>query len=417
MSEKNLMQMINDAANQGQPEDQVEQPNKDTQEKPVEESKDLTEENAASENKKSLGIREGHHYERSNNQIPDFLKTAEKIPDYMQAELAQHRRNMSSHSKLTEDDLVYAEGESVDTFKTSNGPLTMLKMRIEVNNAPIYIPINHAGVNYRHLDDLVGQRLKVAIDRFVQTNEGEVGAEYILLGSIQQAEFIIGGTIYSQYLKDKDAVRDVVREGVITQVIYLPEREIEQDGERVTLPNRSAVFVDYHGMTIRIKEDQFHYRSLITPLTQRAFIGEKIKFRFTMISKGDYRDTETAKKDVENGIPVPKGIRYFFVATRLPFVQNPNNKIRARLNHKTVFKAYIVRCDPIKGILVEVAPSWWIKGYLPANAPVQPSQLDATYHTPVVVRLNFVDFTTKSGQCQIIRFPKGVVRRGISEWI
>lgn len=140
------------------------------------------------------------HFERSNNTIPDFLESAEKIPVYMREFVAQHRRRMSSHSKLSEDDLLYAYGESVDTFKTANGNLTMLKMRIEANNAPIYVPMNHAGANYRYLEDLVGQRLKVAIDQFVQTNEAEVDAEYILLGSLQQAEFVIGGTQYSEYL-------------------------------------------------------------------------------------------------------------------------------------------------------------------------------------------------------------------------
>lgn len=407
MPEKNLMQMINESSKQE--EKKIEKDEIKQSDEKIEAPKE--------EKPRSLSIRADHNYVRSNNEVADFLETAEKIPNYMQEEIAKYRRSMSSHSKLTEDDLLYAEGETVETYRFNNTKMTMLKLRIELNNAPIYVPMNHAGANYRYLDDLVGQRLKVAVDHFVQTNEGEVDAEYILLGSIQQAEFIIGGILFSQYEKDKDKVRDEVHEGTITQVIYLPEREVERDGERITLPDRSRVFFDWHGMTITMSEQNFHYRSLITPITERAFIGQKIKFKFTRIRKGDYRDTETAKADAENGIPVPKGIRYFFDTTRLPFIPNPDNKIRTLLNHKTVFKAHIVRCDPVKGILVEVAPRWWIKGYLPANAPVQPSPLDATYNTPVAVRLNYVDFKTHSGQCQILRFPKGVVRKGISEFI
>lgn len=357
------------------------------------------------------------HFERSNNTIPDFLESAEKIPVYMREFVAQHRRRMSSHSKLSEDDLLYAYGESVDTFKTANGNLTMLKMRIEANNAPIYVPMNHAGANYRYLEDLVGQRLKVAIDQFVQTNEAEVDAEYILLGSLQQAEFVIGGTQYSEYLKDPQAYRKEVREGVITQIIERPERMIVEDGERKLIPNRSMVFIDYRGMTIGMREQDFYYRSLITPLHKRAFIGQKVKFMVTRIRKGDYRDSPTAQEDAKNGMNVPRGIRYFFDTTRLPLVPNPSDIVRKKLNHHTIFIAHIVRVDSVKGILVEVAPKYWIKGVLPANSPVQPTALDATAHTPVAVRLTGIDFKTKSGTCQIMRFPKGVARPGIASFI
>lgn len=399
MAKTDLMKMINQTPSES------DQNSNDTKSEKKEKVEDKKEE------------RPKRNYVRSNNTLPNFLEDAEKIPAYMQDLVAQHRRRMSSHSVLTEDDLLYAEGESVNTFKTAQGNLTMLKMRIEANNAPIYVPMNHSGANYRHLDDLIGQRLKVAIDQFVKTNEGEVDAEYILLGSIQQAEFVIGGTIYSDYLKDADSVREKTREGIITQIIERPEREIVQDGKKVMLPNRSMIFFDYHGMTLGMREQDFYYRSLVTPLHKRAFVGQKIKFKITRIRKGDYRDSERAKEDAENGMAVPRGIRYYFDTTRLPFIQNPDDEIKRKLNEKTIFKGHIVRVDSVKGILVEVAPKYWIKGYLPATSPIQPTQLDATVHTPVTVRLNYIDFKSKSGQCQILRFPRGVARAGISEMI
>ena len=182
MSEKNLMDIIVNSS-------------KAKDEKAKEETKQPEEvEENVSDDKKEAKAKEApkeerveRHYVHSKNTIPDFLESAEKIPAYMQGLVAQHRRNMSSNSKLEEKDLLMAEGESVNVFKTNRGNLTMLKMRIEANNAPVYIPQNHAGASYRHLEDLIGQRRAIAIDQFVQTNEGEVDPEYILLGSIQQA--------------------------------------------------------------------------------------------------------------------------------------------------------------------------------------------------------------------------------------
>ena len=383
---------------------------------------DILDEKASSESKKSESTKSEKRtskFVHSSNEIPEFLKAAEKIPSYMQEFVAQHRRRMSSNSKLRNEDLLLAEGESVSVFKTSlNGKrinLPMLKMRLVDNNAPIYVPINHAGQNYRHLDDFIGRRKKVAIDRFVQTNEGEADSEYILLGSIQQAEFVIGGNLYSEFLKDPDKVKDEVREGTVTQIIERPAHKDEETGEWV--PNRSTVFIDYNGLTVGMPESYFHYVSQVTPLSQRTFVGQKVKFSILNITKGDYRDSPAAKQDAEAGMEVPHGIRYYIDITRLPFIPNPSDEIRRKLDNKTTFKARIVGVDPVKGILVEVAPSWQIKGYLPATSPIQPTGFDAYKHTPVTVRLNFVDFKNRSGQCQIIGFPQGVARAGISDMI
>lgn len=405
MSEKNLMDIIAGSSKETEDKKAKEELKKETT-KAEEDRTGTTNESFAEE----------RHYVHSKNTIPDFLEAAEKIPAYMQGLVAQHRRNMSSNSKLEEKDLLMAEGESVNVFKTAQGNLTMLKMRIEANNAPVYIPQNHAGAGYRHLEDLVGQRRAIAIDQFVQTNEGEVDPEYILLGSIQQAEFVVMGTLFSKFDKDPEAVRKQVHEGVITQILERPAHFVEDDGKRILVPNRSMIYFDYHGVSLGMREQDFYYRSQVKTLRQRAFIGEKIQFQITNIRKGDYRDSELAQKDAENGMNVPHGIRYYLTTTRLPLIPNPDDEIRKRLNDHTIFKAYIVRVDTgIKGILVEVAPRWWIKATLSPNSPVQPTPLDQAAHTPVTVRLDAIDFEHKSGRCTIIRFPKGVVRTGISE--
>ena len=411
MSERNLMDIIVNSS-------------KAKDEKAKEETKQPEEvEENVSDDKKEAKAKEApkeerveRHYVHSKNTIPDFLESAEKIPAYMQGLVAQHRRNMSSNSKLEEKDLLMAEGESVNVFKTNRGNLTMLKMRIEANNAPVYIPQNHAGASYRHLEDLIGQRRAIAIDQFVQTNEGEVDPEYILLGSIQQAEFVVMGTLFSAFDKDPEAVRKQVHEGVITQILERPAHYVEEDGKRIFVPDRSMVYFDYHGVSLGMREQDFYYRSQVKTLSQRAFIGEKIQFQITNIRKGDYRDSEVAQRDAKNGVDVPRGIRYYIDSTRLPLIPNPDDEIRKKLNDHTIFKAYIVRVDTgIKGILVEVAPRWWIKATLSPYSPVQPSPLDQAAHTPVTVRLDAIDFEHKSGRCTIIRFPKGVARAGISE--
>ncbi|MFD1287873.1 MULTISPECIES: hypothetical protein [Lactobacillus] len=354
-------------------------------------------------------------YESGDNTIPDFLSKAEKIPSYMQEEVAEHRRRMNSQSSLSEEDLVEAEGESVNTFKIGTKNLTMLKMRIYENNAPIYIPMNHAGTYYRHLDDLVGQRKKVAIDQFVQTNEGEADSEYILLGSIQQAEFTVGNPLYNQYIKEPKQVTSKVREGVITRIVEIPEKIIDSNGERKVVPPRDIVFFDYHGISLSMRGNDFCYLSRVEPLSKRAFIGQKIKFSITRVIKSDYRESQRAKDDVETGLSVPRGIRYIINTTRLPFIPDPADEIRNKLNSRTVFKAYIIGVDPVKGILVEVAPGWSIKGDLSGRSPFKPTSLDAAKHTPVTVILTGINFKTRSGRCTIIKFPQGVARTDISK--
>lgn len=372
------------------------------------------EENKEAENKKSSVER---HYTKGSNTVPAFLESAEKVPSRLQEALAAKKRSTSDrYSELTEDDLLYAEGETVETFNTGNETIKMLKMRVIENDAPIYVPVNYAGANYRNLESFIGRKVRVGITRFVQTNEGEVGAEYIALGSIQEAEFIVAGRLYSQYLKDPDAVKNEVREGTVVQILERPNERIERDNRSITI-YKSIVFVDYKGITLGIRESDFHYPSLVKPLSERVFIGQKIEFRITRIRKGDYQDSESVKADAEEGHPVPQGIRYYVDTSRLSFLKNPDTDIREKLNSKTVFKANIVAVDAVKGILVEVAPFWRIKGYLPASFPQKPTKLDEIEHTPVTVRLNKIDFKTKSGQCQILRFPQGVARAGISDQI
>lgn len=383
----------------------------------AEESTANQDEQVNSEESKTTKSSVERHYTQGTNTVPSFLESAEKVPSRLQETLAAKKRSTSDRSsELTEDDLLYAEGEAVETFNIGNESIKMLKMRIIDNDAAIYVPINYAGANYRNLESFIGRKIRVGITRFVQTNEGEVDAEYIALGSIQEAEFIIAGRLYSQYLKDPDAVKNEVREGTVVQILERPNEYVERDNRKITL-YKSIVFVDYNGITLGIRENDFHYPSLVRPLRERVFIGQKIEFRITRIRKGDYQDSESVKADAEKGNAVPQGIRYYVDTSRLSFLKNPDTDIREKLNSKTVFKAHIVAVDAVKGILVEVAPFWRIKGYLPANSPQKPTKFDEIEHTPVTVRLNRIDFKTKSGQCQILRFPQGVARTGISDQI
>lgn len=329
---------------------------------------------------------------------PDFLDTAKRVPFESQDFVARFKRENNS-GDLDKDKLVWAIGDEVSNFEVRKGYVTpVLKMHLEEDNTPIYVFANEAGASYRHLDNYIDQRIKIAVSTLLDTDEDDEAGNkaYIALGSIRQAEFVTNRYLYNEMQKDPDAFKSETRLGVITQVIDTPSFRF--------------VSFTYEGVQIGMLAKNFYYQSFMTPLSQVAYIGMKFSFKITDIVETTYEDQAGVEADKQNGRPVPSGIMYQIMTTRLPLLDSPDDEVRSKFERQADFKAHIVRCHPVQGILVEIAPGWIVKGILTNNAPLQPTVADEKAHTPVIVRLDSIDEKTHRGRAFILRFPRGIAR-------
>lgn len=330
-------------------------------------------------------------------EVPFFMDVAEKIPYELQDFVASYKRKI--HDSLSPDNLLWAVGEEVTTYEVRKGFVTqVLKMRLEENQAPVYVFAGMAGEGYRHLDNYIAQRFKIGIVDFLETDtkDDEGNEQYIALGSLQQASFTVIGLDYKEYLEDPEAFKAEDRTGVVTQVIDTPDFRF--------------VSFEYKGVQLGMLAKNFYYQSFAHPLSEVAYIGMRFKFRITDIKRVKFEDIASVKEDLDNHRPAPKGLTYQVRTTRLPFLASPDDEVIRLYESGSDFLGNIVRCHPVKGILVEIKPGWWIKGMLSSNSPIQPTIADAKAHTPVVVRIESLNKKDRTGRAYIIRFPRGVVR-------
>lgn len=90
-----------------------------------------------------------HQLMDNKAKAPFFRDEAEKIPFELQGFIAEYKRQINQ--KLTPDNLLWAVGEEVSDFEVRKGlVMPVLKMRVEENDAPVYIFASQAGSNYHH---------------------------------------------------------------------------------------------------------------------------------------------------------------------------------------------------------------------------------------------------------------------------
>lgn len=355
--------------------------------------------------------RRTYTYADRNAGVRDFVEAAESVPEEKLGDLARHRRSMNAD--LTEEDLLTGDAESLEYFKFAGQDVPMLKLRLKKSGLPVYVPQNVAGANFSHMETFIGHSYSVAITDFVNVNEGEVNAAYIILASIQQAEFVVKGELYRDLASTNNAIHEQAvqekREGVVTGLIRL--NNVGGNGQRVPEINHWLVFFEYKGVQFSIPARNYAYLSTIKPVQDQIQIGDHFYFRATEAAKKDFRtDNSAAKRAVESGREAlaPKGIYYDVNATALPFRANPDDDLRVKLNHGTVFLAHVAAYNSIRGLLVEVAPGWVIKGFMgPRFSGINLGDLDVADHTAVTVRLNRLDFRHHVGQCEVVAFPQG----------
>lgn len=114
----------------------------------------------ADENFEALqAIAENDNAKSSNDKsYPFFLDAAEKIPFELQGFVADYKRKINY--ELTPDNLLWAVGEEVSNFEIRKGLIMpVLKMRLEENQAPVYVFANQVGSNYPHLDSFKAKNL------------------------------------------------------------------------------------------------------------------------------------------------------------------------------------------------------------------------------------------------------------------
>ncbi|QTQ40862.1 hypothetical protein [Lactobacillus taiwanensis] len=336
--------------------------------------------------------------QENERKIPFFLDCAKRVPVEDQEFVAKLKRE-SNVGNLDTEALVWAVGDEVSEFEIRKGYRTpVLKMHLEETNTPVYIFANEAGEGYANLDTFIDHRIKIAISTLLdaETIDDEGNAEYIALGSIRQAEFAYGYAWYQEMTDNPEKFKDEIRMGEITQVI--------------DTPNFRFVNFTYQGVQLGMLAKNFYYQSFMHPLSEVAYIGMKFPFKITDIIKSTYEESPSVKRDMKNNRPVPKGIRFQVMTTRLPLLDSPDDEVRSLYDRHADFKAHIVRCHPVEGILVEIAPGWWVKGVLSTNSQYQPTIADARQNTPVIVRLDSIDEENHRGRAFIVRFPHGVAR-------
>ncbi|MFR0595310.1 hypothetical protein [Limosilactobacillus mucosae] len=335
--------------------------------------------------------------EANKRTYPDFLENAERVPYSLQEELTEWRRNLKA--RLAPENLVNATGMENTVFEYAGHHTNMLKMELN-NGAPIYIPQNQAGNNFRHMEAYIGRTLKISVDEFIpvpNATDDEGHQEYIALGSIRQAEFTIAGTLYSQLEQErKNGSTDFVNQKRVGRIVRVLDR-----------PTPGMLFFEYEGMTIAMLANQFYYMSYRRPFNEVAQVGDQIEFKITDIVRTKFEDSPSVKRAKETGLDTPSGLRYMIVATCLPFRENPDERIRRYEEQHTTFLAHIVSVEPVKGILVEAGQGWWIKGIKPTRLNFHPTAADAVEHTPVSGYIESLDYKRHRGRFIITNFPNG----------
>lgn len=342
--------------------------------------------------------------DQTGDQYPGFIDESEKVPFELQSEVAEFKRQ--SNADRTPNSLVDGIGEESGIWHFRERNIQMLKVRLDTGSA-VYVPQNEVGSQFKHLDVLVGKRVKLAVVNLQETDtvDENNNPEYVAIGSIKQAEYLIGKALFDEFESADDTGKEDFlkkkRLGTITDVIDTPELQM--------------VFFTYQGMALAMYADQFTYRTYAQPLSDVARIGDSIAFQITNITKTRYEELDLTKERHAFDI-APKGDRFFIRTTCLPFRENPLAKVKRLQKNGGACIARIVRYNPVKGILVEIAPGWWIRGILSDRAPYKPSVYDELAHTPVSVRIRSLDTKNRWGVCQIIAFPQGVARSAYQEF-
>lgn len=398
-------------------EEKQEQPAE--QEQAQQETAPAQEQEAAGDGKDQEEGRVQYNYEMPSEtgDARDFIKSAEAIPEEKLGSLAKQRRNMAMAAArrydVTVDDLLWAEAESLEQFVYNGRKVTMLKMRLRDSGLPVYVSQNVAGTNFRHMETFIGHSYTVAVNSFINVNEGEVDPKYIVLASIQQAEFAVKGVVYGELNSSNEERAEKARrephEGVVTGLIRINPR-FTNDRPMPEI-QRWIVFFEYQGVQFSMPARNFNYLSSVKSISEQISIGEHFVFRFTSATKKDYqKDNRAVKEMMSNGdnLRAPKGTYYEVNATALDFRRNPATDLRTKLNSGTVFLAHVTQYNSVRGLIVEVAPGWEIKAFLDNRfANVKLGDRDVAAHTPVTVKLNRLDFNHRVGQCQVIAFPQG----------
>lgn len=329
--------------------------------------------------------------EGQERHYPVFEEIAETVAQEFVDQVSDLKRDSRN-----ENALFWAKGVEIAEYVRKGKVVRALKMELEeegVYGVPIYVFQNEAGSSYRRLENLIGNQLKVGINTLEVVEDDPDNPKYVAIGSINQAEFQLGNRLFEEFEQDKEKAEKEVRVGTVTQIIEVG--------------NFSLISFNYEGLELGMLGRNWAYRRVGERLTSVARVGQSFKFNITSIRKADYDDIEKQDQDNPNR---PKGIYFEVETTRLPFLPSPDKKVKDLYERNAQFEARIVRYHPVKGILVEIAPNWWIKGILSNNSPYHPSKRDEVEHTPVVVQIESLNEDRRNGRARILRFPKGVAR-------
>lgn len=273
----------------------------------------------------------------------------------------------------------------------------------QIKQISVLVPATMVGkVDSSFLPALVGKKVKVVITDFIEAYDGKYNDDknrYVVLGSLVYAQNMIADCLYEQYLKDKDAFLNQVRKASVFHVI--------------SMDSLVGVVLNYQGFHFLMLEIDYRFHTSLKPLIKDAPIGKNVEFKFTSF---DIDDNYSDGKHTDNQN------KYKVRASRVATLPNLNERIHAFYLSEAKISAYIVEVDPVKGILVEIAPGWQLKA-----TPVDYMQdqkfsaLDAFKHTQVTVQIKEIEFDFNNtnpsyiadkhnyrGHCVILSAPNGV---------
>lgn len=254
----------------------------------------------------------------------------------------------------------------------------------------VYVRLTDGGLRQpKNPGLMVGKYYAVVITNLIDLSDsGDNEERFCAIGSIQTAEYMIGYSLNARMAVNPKEFHDEKRIGTINSIV-----NTDINGRR-----HEMVFFEYSGLQLMMMDYQVGYYSQAHPLTSEYRLGDEVAFQIQNVEL-------TRIDDAERGL---RGSYFDIRASGKRFKENPKITVNRLVATGAFINAYITKVDPVKGVLVEVAPGYELKAtFSNQTAGSNVKKLDAVEHTPVQVQVLSVDHTRRFGVVRVLSFPQG----------
>lgn len=318
-----------------------------------------------------------------------FIDIAKTIPSEL-LELASSAKRIDSKTKL-QSKIFRGFVQAIYSNVVIGNKKTALIEVITNDGIPIYVRLDDGGLRQpKNSGLMIGKYYAVVITNLIDlSNSGDNEERFCAIGSIQTAEFMLGYSLNSRMEANPKEFHDEKRIGTINSIV-----NTDINGKR-----HEMVFFEYNGLQLMMMDYQVGYYSQAHPLTTEYQLGDEIAFQIQNVEL-------TRIDDKERGL---SGSYFDIRASGKRYKENPKVTVNRLVATGAFINAYITKVDPVKGVLVEVAPGYELKAtFSKQTASSSVKKLDAVEHTPVQVQVISVDHTRKFGVVRVLGFPKGL---------